>query len=62
MASRHALVAILYSHARGFSVAAAPGAQQRLLDEILGFVEGTEHAVAVDVELVAVLVEHVSVP
>ncbi len=59
IASRHALVAILYSHARSHSSlrelrARAPGAQQRLLHEVLGLLEGPHHPVAVDVQLAAV--------
>ena len=57
--SRHALVAILYSHAPQVLVApevgaSPPRAQERLLHEVLGLLEGAEHAVAVDVQLVAV--------
>ena len=38
-------------------VAVAPGAQERLLHEVLGLLEGAEHAVAVDVQLALVAVD-----
>ena len=57
--SRQTLVAIRYSQARTQraaveAVARPPGAQERLLDRVLGLVERGEHPVAVDVELAAV--------
>jgi hypothetical protein len=38
-------------------LAPPPGAQERLLDEVLGLLEGAEHAVAVDVELAAMALD-----
>jgi hypothetical protein len=45
--------------ARGERLAPAPRAQERLLDGILGLLEGTEHPVAVDVQLAAVTLDAV---
>ena len=57
--SRQAFVAIRYSQGRSGRVALeagepAPGAQQRVLERVLGVVQGAEHPVAVRVELAAV--------
>ena len=62
-ASRHAFVAIRYSHGRSpgppvEARAPAPRAQERLLDEVLGLVERAEHPVAVDVQLAPVALGH----
>ena len=57
------MVAIRYSQARkveraGVTLdALAPGAQERLLDEVLGVLERTEHAIAVDLELAPVALD-----
>jgi hypothetical protein len=58
IASRHAFVGDLVQPRAEPLVAlergaAAPRAQQRLLDEVLGLLEGAEHPVAVDVQLAA---------
>ena len=55
-ASRHAFVAIRYSQARiverpSKAREVPPGAQERLLHEVLGLVEGAEHPVAVHPKL-----------
>ena len=57
--SRQALVAIRYSQVSTEerpleAVERAPGAQQRLLRDVLGVVDGAEHPVAVDLERAAV--------
>ena len=36
---------------------ASPGAQEGLLDEVLGLIEGADHAVAVDVDLAPVALD-----
>ena len=56
---RHVLVAIVYSHERSELRPSnrgdpTPRAQQRLLDRVLGVVDGAEHPVAVGVQLAAV--------
>jgi hypothetical protein len=61
-ASRQAFVAILYSHARSdprpWKVPRRRHARRkRLLDEVLGLLEGAEHAIAVDVQLAPVTLD-----